>query len=321
MINLFRRGGGGLVLVLALLVVNVHQCILQYLTKGWWNSFHVLSCIDRKYWSLGWNHTTLTSITMASRTDFVSEKAHGTSRMGGINEEVERRKAIGQFWQVKNTLGKHFVVKHFVSLRVNRATVYSILERFETGETVEKKSGSGQKPLKLPKASKNRLVKQACDCVGASRRSFSRKFNIGKSCVHCVLKKAGVKHYKRQKVPDTTPAQEQRQRTRLRENKEKLVTSDVIIMMDDELYFPSDVITVMDNELYFPFRHDGMPGNSGFNTVYKEKTPPEVKYKFRWRRSLCQEASCCVDCNLCEQSFCSSDSAKWTDGQWRIYRK
>ena len=69
-----------------------------------------------------------------------------------------------------------------------------------------------------PKASKNRLVKQACDSVGASRHSLARKFNIGKlkSYVHRVLKKAGVTHYKHQKAPDTAPAQEQRQRTWLR---------------------------------------------------------------------------------------------------------
>ena len=64
-----------------------------------------------------------------------------------------------------------------------------------------------------PKASKNRLVKQASNRVGSSRRSLARKFNISQSFVHHVLKKAGVKHYKCQNFegPGTTPAQEQRQ--------------------------------------------------------------------------------------------------------------
>ena len=38
--------------------------------------------------------------------------------MEGMNE-IERRKAIGQFWQVNNKLGKSFVVKHFVSFQEN----------------------------------------------------------------------------------------------------------------------------------------------------------------------------------------------------------
>ena len=84
-----------------------------------------------------------------------SEKAHGASRMEGMNE-TERRKAIGQFWQINNKLGEIFVVKHFVSLGVSRRMVFSILERFESGEThcetLERKSGSGRKPLKLPQS-------------------------------------------------------------------------------------------------------------------------------------------------------------------------
>ena len=47
-----------------------------------------------------------------------SEKAHGASRMEGMNQS-ERKKAIRQFWQVNNKLGKPFVVKHFVSLGVS----------------------------------------------------------------------------------------------------------------------------------------------------------------------------------------------------------
>ena len=75
-----------------------------------------------------------------------------------------------------------------------------------------------------PKASKNQLVKQACDRVGTTQRSLARKFDINKFHVHHVLKKAGVKHYKRQKTPYTTQAQEQRQQARLRNlNDEELV--------------------------------------------------------------------------------------------------
>ena len=97
------------------------------------------------------------------------------------------------------------IFKHFVSLGVSRRTVFSIFVRFDSGETLVSH-------WKYPKASKN----QACNRVGALRRCLARNVNISKPNVHLVLKKAGVKYYKRQKVPDTTPAQEQRQRTWLR---------------------------------------------------------------------------------------------------------
>ena len=77
-----------------------------------------------------------------------SEKAHGASRMECMNE-IERRKAIEQFWQVNNKLGEAFCCETFVSLGVSRRAVFSILERFESGETLERKSGSGRKLLKL----------------------------------------------------------------------------------------------------------------------------------------------------------------------------
>ena len=70
----------------------------------------------------------------------------------------------------------------------------------ETTETTSKQAGTGWW---------NRLATVLV-------RHGARKFNISKSYVHHILKKAGVKHYKYQKAPDTTPAQEQRQRTRLR---------------------------------------------------------------------------------------------------------
>ena len=73
-----------------------------------------------------------------------SEKAHGAITMESMNE-IERRKAIGQFGQVNNKR-EYFVVKHFVSLGViSRRTVFPILERFESGETLQRKSGSGRK--------------------------------------------------------------------------------------------------------------------------------------------------------------------------------
>ena len=71
---------------------------------------------------------------------------------------------------VNNKLGKPFVVKHFVSLGVSGRTAFSILETFESGETLEKKGGRGRKPLKLPQSKQEPTGEtglRPCWCVTA----------------------------------------------------------------------------------------------------------------------------------------------------------
>ena len=64
--------------------------------------------------------------------------------------EIERRKSIGQFWQVNNKLGETFCCQTFCEFGSFQENGVFTLERFESGETLERKSGSGRKPLKLP---------------------------------------------------------------------------------------------------------------------------------------------------------------------------
>ena len=59
---------------------------------------------------------------------------------------------LDSFGKSATSLGKPSVVKHFVGFRVSRRTVFSNLERFESGETLQRKSRSGRKPLKLPQS-------------------------------------------------------------------------------------------------------------------------------------------------------------------------
>ena len=79
-------------------------------------------------------------------------------------------KPLDSFGKQTLSLEKPFVVRYFVSLGVSRRTVFSILERFESGETLERKSGSGRKPLKLPQRKQEpagETAVQQCWCVTA----------------------------------------------------------------------------------------------------------------------------------------------------------
>ena len=115
--------------------------------------------------------------------------------------KVRGGKPLGSFGKSTTSLLKLLVVKHFVSSGVSRRTVFSILERFESGETLERKSGSDWKPRELPQ-SKQQLAGETgvrqCRCVTALFGQKVGKFNISKSYVHHALKnsKAGVKNYK-----------------------------------------------------------------------------------------------------------------------------
>ena len=76
-----------------------------------------------------------------------------------------------------------------------------------------------------------------------------------------------MKHFRRQKAPQSTPEQQQRQKTHLRK------------LSRDFLHPRSDVSIVMDDESCFSVKHDEMLGNDGHHTADKENTPPEVKFK------------------------------------------
>ena len=79
-------------------------------------------------------------------------------------------KPLDSFGKSTTSFGKFVVVKRFVSLGVARRTVFSILERFETGETLKRKSESGGKPLKLPQSKQGPAGEtgvRPCWCVTA----------------------------------------------------------------------------------------------------------------------------------------------------------
>ena len=52
--------------------------------------------------------------------------------------------------------------------------------------------------------------------------------------------------------------------------------------------FPSksDVVIILDDESYFPLKHDEMPGNDGFYSDNKKNTPFSVKYKTKQKFAL-----------------------------------
>jgi len=67
--------------------------------------------------------------------------------MDQLNEE-QRRSVIGQFYKVNKTLGKCFTVKNFLSMNIQKSTIYDIIKRVDNDLPLKRKTGSGNKAKK-----------------------------------------------------------------------------------------------------------------------------------------------------------------------------
>ena len=90
-------------------------------------------------------------------------------------------------------------------MTIPRRTIYRIIEVMERTWSTEGVAGSGPPASKLPHAARKRMAKAASNKVGITARKLCRKFGVDSSFVTKVLKKKGVKCYKGQKGPKSSP--------------------------------------------------------------------------------------------------------------------
>ena len=101
--------------------------------------------------------------------------------------------------------GKPYTITHFVAMRIPRRTIYRIIEAMERTWSTEGVAGSGPPASKLSHAARKRMAKAASNKVGITARKLCRKYGVASSFVTKVLKKEGVKCYKGQKGPKSSP--------------------------------------------------------------------------------------------------------------------
>lgn len=183
--------------------------------------------------------------------------------------EVQRRELIEILYQKYEDQPKSVIVKKLEELNIPRRTSYRVLAKLQKGASVERKSGSGRRRLKMPETKRQRMVRKAVDRVGVSTRQMASKFGISQSYVVKIMQEEGVKHYKRQKAPHMSNEQE----TRAKSNCRKL--SKTFSQRND------DFAIVMDDESYFTLHHDSIPGNDGYFTFNRSSTPVTVKFHFK----------------------------------------
>ena len=193
--------------------------------------------------------------------------------METLSEKL-RRDIVVQFYKEYSDRGECFTIDHLMRMKMKRSTLYDILGRYERRKTTKRKRGSGRTAQKLPVLKKRQLKRAANDKKGVSHRKLAAKFNVSRSYIGKVLRSQNVKYFKRQKCPDSTPEQQTRQIKCLRSMNRKLCPP------------KSDVVIILDDESYFPLKHDEMPGNDGFYSDNKNNTPFSVKYKTKQKFAL-----------------------------------
>ena len=117
-----------------------------------------------------------------------------------------RQNVFGQLYQENMENWKQYTITHFVAMRIPRRTIYRIIEVMERTWSTEGVAGSGP-PLssKLPHDARKRMAKAASNKVGITARKLCRKYGVTSSFVTKVLKKEGVKCYKGEKGPKSSP--------------------------------------------------------------------------------------------------------------------
>jgi len=162
------------------------------------------------------------------------------SKMCDLNE-FDRRKLIKQMFDSGQCSRPSEAAKALKKFGIAERTVYSVWKKLQDGSPIERSPGSGQSASKLD-ARKVRQIMKMVSKDRKSQRKIASKFNIHHSYVQKIVKKHGVKYYKKVLAPKSTPEQRERQKERL-----SMVVMDEFkpngrkdIIFDDESYFQFD---------------------------------------------------------------------------------
>jgi transposase len=182
-------------------------------------------------------------------------------------EQEKKREIIGNFYNENCSKGKLFTVNHFKNMKIPRRTIYDIIKRLEKNISLKRKVGSGRKAWKVNKKNRKKIVSLVNGKSGNSQRKLGKKFGVSHNHIGRILKKEGVKYYKRQNAPYVSEKQKATQKSRLMKLKKRI--------MNEAKH--NDI--VIDDESYFGLTGYDQPGNEGYYTTNKAEVSVDVKYK------------------------------------------
>lgn len=179
------------------------------------------------------------------------------------SKEVSLRNRVYKFYQENIDRGKLYTYKHFTAENVSKSTIYSILQRFESGMSADRKKGTGRKATKMTNQQLQKVKALFENNDSCSLRLAARKFGVSPSYMCTILKnKTNLRYRKKQSIPKRT------------ENQIQLAKPKCGRLLRNF----SNHAFILDDESYFTLSHTSINGNGGFYTSNASAAPPNVKF-------------------------------------------
>lgn len=187
--------------------------------------------------------------------------------------ENDRRDEIGTFYAAHKERGKSFTVQHFKGQNVPLSTIYSIMNRVDKGQSLNRKPGSGRKKIILSPNSNKRMRDETIGKIAKGKRPLSQILKVSPNTVSRILKDNNIERKKRKTTPKITADQENRQTKRLRKLRRTLfqTRNAKVIIMDDESYFK-----FRDDHYSKHYYTDGNAVNEAIEYQTREKFPKKL---------------------------------------------
>ena len=170
------------------------------------------------------------------------------------------------FYQKFKNKGKQYTVQHFLAQGVPKSTIYSVINRVDSGQSYKRKEGTGAE-RKLTKPQEKDVKRLMENKKGVSTKTLGKKFGVSRFTIARTFKRQGGKYHLRRRAPLVT----EKQRPKIMEACEALAT----------IYYPlnSSTAIVIDDESYFPVGNDSLSGNRGFWSTDPKAAPDDVRFR------------------------------------------
>jgi transposase len=179
------------------------------------------------------------------------------------SKEASLRNRVHKFYEQNIDRGKSFTYRHFAAENVSKSTLYSILQRFESGVGADRKKGTGGKAVKITQQQLQKVKKVFENSDSCSLRLAARKFGVSPSYLCNILKnKTNLRFRRKQTIPKRSENQIQLAKPKCGRLMRKF----------------SNHAFILDDESYFTLSHTTIHGNGGFYTNDVSEASPSVKF-------------------------------------------
>jgi hypothetical protein len=166
--------------------------------------------------------------------------------------QKQRRDLVVQHRVTHPALTNYAIAKFFKELGISESTTYSILASFSARGTTERRCGSGRHVEKMPPTRVRTLINSVKTSAITSQNQLARKYGICQSYVCKIIKRDGLRSFKKQRAPVVSEKQVPVQKTRNDRLYRHILSSSV------------EPQIIMDDESYFTFSGGDMPGNDHY---------------------------------------------------------